>query len=427
MKTRIWALPFIVILAACQPQTGPSVPPTPEASATPPRPVQTATVPPSTNIPLPAIYRSIQVAYTAQGQIWLWKNGGSIPLTSANPDTPLAFSVSNNQIAFIRDGELLLINNDGTDERILIPAEEMAILAPQNPSRLINFSWLPDKPLLLVSTLDDSGIGLQPNQDVYLLNAKTGEFVSVFPARQGGIVHPSPDGNWLAVASQGHLILVKTDESEQRTVLTYVPFQNGYFPYIPKPYWAADSRMLLLEVRTEANATVWQIPVEGEPSAAFETISARGLSFSPDLSLYAYILDSGVLDSPIELHIAATDGTIDTVHGRATHEDYTSLGFLGWAPDSGSFLYKDTAGNILWMHVEQSKAQDVPIPAIEPFRALKTIWLDGEQFVIAIRSPSGIWLCAPGQESLHIAGFTEGEYVSSDLARSFDVVLVDTP
>lgn len=427
MKTRIWALPFIILLAACQPQANPSVPPTIEASAIPPRTAQTATILPATDIALPAVYQSIQVAYTDQGQVWFWADGQARSLTSANTDTPLVFSARGKQIAFIRDGELLAIHSDGSGERVLLPAQDLGILTPQNPARLVDFSWLPNKPLLLVSTLDNSGIGLQPNQDVYLLHADTGELIPIFPAGQGGIAHPSPDGNWLAVVSQEEIILMKSDGSGQRTVLTYAPYQSGYFPYIPKPYWAVDSRLLLLEIRTEAAGTIWRIPVEGDPSAAFETASARGLSFSPDLSMYAYILDSGVLDSPIELHIAATDGASDTVYARASHEDYTGLGFLGWAPDSKSLLYKDTAGNILWMKVGKGDAQEVPTPTIEPFRAMKIVWLDEKQFLIVIRSPSGIWLCAPEQQSLQIAGFTEEESVSSNLARSFDVVLIDAP
>jgi hypothetical protein len=77
------------------------------------------------------------------------------------------------------------------------------------------------------------------------------------------------------------------------------------------------------------------------------------------------------------------------------------------------------------MKVGESETQAIPIPAIEPFRATKIIWLDNDQFVIIIRSPSGIWLSAPGQQSLQIAGFPEGDFVASDLARSYDVVVLN--
>jgi len=337
----------------------------------------------------------------------------------------MAFSASGEQIAFIRDGELLIINGDGTDERTLLSAQEMAAISAQNPAKLVQFSWAPGKPLLLISTLEDSGVGLQPNQDLYLLRTDTGEIVPIFAAGQGGIASPSPDRAWLAVVSQEYAILMKPDASNQKTVLTYPSFQSGYFPYIPKPYWASDSQSFLLEVRTEASTAIWQIPIVGEASVIFETLSIRGLSFSPDLSMFAYILDAGILDTPIELHIANADGSNDSVWARATHEDYTGLGFLAWAPDSQSFLYTDTVGNIQWMKVGESETQAIPIPAIEPFRATKIIWLDNDQFVIIIRSPSGIWLSAPGQQSLQIAGFPKGDFVASDLARSYDVVVLN--
>jgi len=425
MNNRLWTLPFIILLAACQPQTSPSVPPTLEASVTPPQPEQTETVPPATDIPLPSVYRSIQVAYTAQEQLWLWENGGSIPLTSANPDTPPVFSASGDQIAFIRDGELLVIHSDGSSERVLIPAQEMTAIEPQNPARLVQFSWVGGKPLLLVSTLEDSGIGLQPNQDLYILHTDTDEIVPIFPAGQGGLAYPSPDGAWLAVVSKERALLMKSDGSEEKARLTYSPYQSGHFPYIPKPYWAGDSLFFLLEVWSEEFITIWKIPVEGEPSIPYETSMYRGLSFSPDLSRFAYILDDGMLDSPIELHIANLDGTDDMVYARATHEDYTGLGFLGWAPNSQSFLFTDTGGMIQWMKTGESEAQAVPMPPVEPLRAIKILWLDAGQFVIIIRSPSGIWLSAPGQESLQIAGFSEGDFVASDLARSFDIALME--
>ncbi len=425
MKDKAAALLILFLLVSCQPLTGNPIPSTPGASPPPTQTEQASTDPTEPIDFLPSIYSFIHIAYTAQDQLWLWGNGEAIPLTSANPDTPLAFSADGDQIAFIRDGELLIIDSDGTDERVLISSQEMASLVPQNPAQLIRFSWVPGKPLLLVSTLNDSGIGLQPNQDLYLLDADTGEIMFIFTAGQGGITYPSPDGDWLVVVSQEHVILMKSDGSEQRTALSYAPYQSGYFPYIPKPYWGGDSRSLLLEVRTEAAATVWRIPVEGAPSPAFEMISARGLSFSPDLSRFAYVLDDGMLDSPIELHIADSDGMNDMAYVRTTHEDYTSLGFLGWAPDSQSFLFTDTDGNINLMKVGESEAQAVRIPSIEPFRAMKIVWLDADQFVIIIRSPSGIWLSLPGEQNLQIAGFTEGELVASDLARSFDVVIIN--
>ncbi len=229
----------------------------------------------------------------------------------------------------------------------------------------------------------------------------------------------------MAVVSQEQALLLKSDGSGQRTLLTYSPCQSGYFPYIPKPDWAEDSQSFLLEVQLEESTTIWKVPVAGEPSIAYTTSLYRGLSFSPDLSRFAYILDEGMLDSPIELHTANSDGTNDMVYARATHKDYTGLGFLGWAPNSQSFLFTDTEGMIQWMKTGESEAQAVPMPPVEPLRAIKILWLDAGQFVIAIRSPSGIWLSAPGQESLQIAGFSEGDFVASDLARSFDIALME--
>ena len=218
---------------------------------------------------------------------------------------------------------------------------------------------------------------------------------------------------------------MKSDGSELRTALIYVPYQSGYFPYVPKPYWAEDSQSFLLEVRSEESTTIWKIPVAGEPSIAYQTSLYRGLSFSPNLSKFSYVLDDGMLDSPIELHIADSDGMNDTVFVHATHKDYAGLGFLGWSPDSQSFLYTDTEGIIQWIKIRGREPQAVPMPPVEPLRAIKILWLDAGQFVIAIRSPSGIWLSAPGQESLQIADFLDGDFVASDLARSFDASVIE--
>ncbi len=187
MNNRLVTLLFLFLLAACQPEAGSPVPPTPDGTNPASQTEQPTLVPVSTDIPLPSVYAAIRIAYTAQEQIWLWENGETIPLTSANTDTPLAFSTSGDQIAFIRDGELLTIHIIGTDERTLISAQEMAAIAPQNPAGLVQFSWVPGKSLLLVSTLNDSGIGLQTIHDLYLLDADTGEIVSLFASGQGGI------------------------------------------------------------------------------------------------------------------------------------------------------------------------------------------------------------------------------------------------
>jgi hypothetical protein len=218
---------------------------------------------------------------------------------------------------------------------------------------------------------------------------------------------------------------MKSDGSEQRTALTYAPYPSGYFPYIPKPYWAEDSQSFLLEAWLEETTTIWKIPVAGEPSIIYETSLYRGLSFSPDLSRFAYVLDDGMLDSPIELHIADSDGMNDAVYVHATHKDYAGLGFLGWSPDSQSFLYTDTEGIIQWMKIGERELQAVLMPPVGPLRATKIVWLDDGQIVIAIRSPSGIWLSAPGQESLQIADFLDGEFVASDLVRSFDAAVIE--
>ena len=414
------ALILILLLAACQPLTGSHVTPTPEALPPTSLPEQVPTVPISTDIRLPSVYATIKIAYTSQEQLWIWENNHAISITHANLDTTLAISKSGEQIAFLRDGQLLVIDSNGANEHVLIPAQQMTSLSPQNPARLLNFSWVPGRPLLLVTTLQDSGAGPQPNQDLYLLHTDTGEMVTVFTAGQGGTAYPSLDGAWLAILSPERARLLKSDGSDERTLLTYSPYQSGYTPYIPKPYWAADSQSFLLETRSEDSATTWQIPVAGEAVLLIPSTS-HGLFFSPDLSKYAYVLDDGMLDSPIELHIADLDGTNDSVYAQAIHEDYTGLGFLGWAPDSKSFLFTEPNRDPQWMKFGEMEAQTVPIPTVEPFRAMKIIWLDANAFVVIIRSPSGIWLSVPGQESLQVADFPEGELPASDLARGFDI------
>lgn len=418
VKKPLWlGLLLALLLSACQPPTpaGISVTETGPAVAAP------ATLSPTPSPAPSPVYPPLKIAYTDQGKLWVWENGLPQALTRASPSSRLTFSSDGGQIAFLRDGELWAIHSDGTDERLLVDAAQMASIAPQNPERLLVFSWLPGRPLLMLSTLDGSGLGYPPRQDLALVDAGSGEMQIIFPPGAGGLAHPSPDGEWLAVVSPERTLLMKPDGSGRQVALEYPEYREGLTPYFPALWWADDSQSLLAELRTEEGGSIWRVAVDGSSALEFQA-PASGLVFPPDLSHYAYVLEQGTfVDSPLELHIASRDGSEDKVYYSAVRPDYGGVTFLGWGPDSASFVYRDLQGRFVRRSLFNENTSELPaIPPTAPV-ATRLAWLDAEHPILVHHTLSAIWLAGPGMEARQVVAFQDPERPDLDFSRQFDV------
>ena len=386
-----------------------------------------ASLPPTTSQPggtsLPRAFASISIAYTDEGRLWVWENGQVRSLTRVDTRTVLSFSNNGREIAFTRDGQLLVIENSGVSERVVIDADNMNVITSGDQENQVVFTWLPDNEALLVSSRDDSDLIPTHRQDLYLVNADTGEILTLFHAGEGGLAYPSPDGDWIAVASEERILLMKSDGSRASTVLVYNPTKSGGLPYIPRLSWGEDSRSLLAEIMSEESMTIWRIPVQGTAWAELTTSSYKGLSFSPDHSKFAYVLEKGdLVDSPVELHIADLDGSDDETVYSAVKTDYSGIAFRSWSPDSGSVLFTDINDEIQWMDIEDKSVLTIPEGPSLSAETTTDLWINASCVVIARQTPDAIWLSVTGEVSLQVVRFKSTDLLINGLSYSFAFV-----
>jgi len=266
----------------------------------------------------------------------LWQNYISKPLTTADEYTTVSISPSSRQIAFTRDKALLVINMDGTDERVLVNREDMNALFDESMKYFYYCDWM-NETYLVFYTFVDGEIGRSSRNDLYLVNVQTGEWQTIFAPGTGGMVYVSPDGVHIAVVSQTSIRLMHYDGSNQRTVLTYehVLYATDV-PWYPNMVWSADSRSLIVSV-SSANApnnplepaTIWRIPVEGTPTIIAQTTRDLNPLFSPDFSQYV------ALSNTYGLYVFDING--------ANEQLYTDshVYWMDWLPDSSGFVYYD--------------------------------------------------------------------------------------
>ena len=351
-------------------QSTPLITPTPLPTQPNPTPsISTPTIP---ALPTPSFptEQSLRIAYTKDGNVYLWSaGGGSIGLTDSYDVTDLRISDDGAYIAYKRQDlqnpnsqELWVVNTSGVpNPRILVSSTELLEITPPDPASYIlgatvlDFVWRPNTHEVAYNThILHEGPGFGPNYDLRLVNADTLTKSTLFDTGKGGIFFYSPDGDQIALSMPDSISQVNSDGSNLRgNVLTY-PYVGTHSEYLytPHPIWASDSSSLRAAIPPEETLAdplpptgLWLIPLDGSPAVLLSNVQAIPFAwpdnaFAPNLERVIYVTPLGdKTENQRELRIANPDGSNDVAYDTGE-----SLEFISWSPDSQHFIYQINGG-----------------------------------------------------------------------------------
>jgi dipeptidyl aminopeptidase/acylaminoacyl peptidase len=341
----------------------------------------------------------LRVAFVNENNVWLWtEKGGALPLTGSGGVTDVRLSDDGSTVAYVhrsadfKEAELRAIDVDGTNERLLVGAGEFKALQTNDIAEGIEphqFEWIPGTHLLVYNTrhiFTETGFSAL-NNDLWVVDADTGQQLFSFPAGSGGNFYVAPDGSQIAIATTMGISLLNADGSNRRDgVLTIEAIALVESEFVPAPVWGPDARSLGVVLppgvpfsEPVGESTTWLIPTDGSPARQLGTfltspIPALGPRFSPDLSKVAY---PHLGDDESELHIANADGTEDAMYDAGP-----SLRFLGWAPDSERFAYETGQSST---QVGQVGAPPILLDDVQVAGSLDVTWVDANRFLYLVQ------------------------------------------
>jgi hypothetical protein len=394
------------------PVTIPTVPtdeevfsPTATQAAEPPTPTQVVEPPPATQVPASSEF--LRVAYVKDGNLWLWTEAdGPQPLTSSGNVIEAFLSDDGMLAAFtcqVDDfhSEIWVVRTDGTDERLLVSTADIeAMLINRSPDASgvapHQIAWIPGTHALAFNTRQSFMVGFLLNDDLRLVNAASGEQVTLLPTGQGGMFNFSPDGSQIAITTPTQLFLVDADGSNRRdNFLTYEEvITSSEFRFYAEPVWSQDMSSLLVAIpprdplaARDQTTTIWRVPADGSPPVQLGGVPATffggGVAFSPDLSKLIYQREVGQPQENLrELHVADSDLSEDRVLFTMP-----LLQFHGWAGDSQRFFFSSGPENEMQLGSLEGVIRPL-MPEPGSFFNLKAV--DADRFLY-MKDDQGTW------------------------------------
>ncbi len=367
----------------------------------------TEEVEPSPATPQPPSEGVLRVAYIKDGNLWLWtETGGSRALTSSGNVSEVTLSDDGMLAAFTRQvdefhSEIWVVNTDGNDERLLVSVadiEAMVINRSPDASGVAphQFAWMPGTHALAFNTRQSFMVGFLLNDDLRLVNAASGEQLTLIPSGGAGMFYYSPDGRQIAITTPNKLFLVNADGSNRREdLLSYEEVLTASeYRFYAEPVWSDDSSLMYVAIpprdplaaRDQAT-TIWRVPTDGTPAVQLGGVPATffggGVAFSPDLSKLIYQREVGLpQDNLRELHLADIELTEDRILFTTP-----MLQFHGWAGDSQHFFF--SAGNDNQMQRGSLEGTARPLMQ-EPGGFFNILPVGGDRFLY-MKEDQGAW------------------------------------
>ena len=342
---------------------------TPTPAATPTEPVPTITAAPSEvpTLPTPA---ERQVVFVQTGNLWLWRaSSGAVQLTSDGGAVEARLSPDGQKVAYSKwmtefNKELWLINSDGSGNRMLLSAVDIANLDAEKALSLYNFWWLPDSQKIGYETQFAVEIGVPRSWDFQVIDTVTGEGGTLVPAGQSGNVLASPDGQKLAVTTATNIRVIELSTGTHRMLLSY-PFVYTYseWAYVPTPVWAPDSESLGVIIPPQDSlgvetpiGTLWIAPLHAAPyeAASFELspVFISDTSVAPNLNQYIYGTGANPDTGQVHLGQVAPPSSQVIING--------SVRYSGWSADSAHYFFTQSesdGGDTLYVAAPGSSPQ----------------------------------------------------------------------
>lgn len=318
-----------------------TITPSPAPSLTPSAtmPLPTPTLPPSLS--------SLQIVFSDQTQLWIWQNGINQLIKKGEGFVQVKISDDGSLIAFNRNFELWVIDSDGSNERLLVSADDFQSLEPKDPGvRLKDFDWVPGTHTLFFNTRLLYDFGLAYTDDLYQVNADTMQWELLRQQRDGGTFTFSPDGRRVVMVTPQKISVMNVDNSHYRIALEYIVAFPSEASYYAKPKWEPDSQSMLVYIPPEDHccenpAHILRIFADGTPAEIISELSSKDDEFAfriwaPGMNHYAI---APLLENQ---YFLGTDGTdLEPL----TEPTNFFVGFL-WV-DEEHFLYRGVADLML--------------------------------------------------------------------------------
>jgi Tol biopolymer transport system component len=342
------------------------------------------------------------VAWIDDGTLTVWRAADPMPRPLASGDLiALALAPDGAQIATLRDDarRLWLTALDGSRDRPVLDADVLG-----EARRVAQMAWATDARTLYVNTLRGEGMDIRPADDLWRVDAASGEAARLLADGAGGQIVPSPDGAWLALVSAGEYTPPDEPARTPATIAFYDPASGARtvaleFPapatassrrWHAQPRWTPDGSGVLVAVPpaalvydgADSRTALWFLPVEGEPQR-LGVVAADffGLPvFSPDGSQIAYLAPrSGNNPNRAQLVIARQDGSDPAT--VATRDD-GRLFFAGWQGER--FLFAQGDG----LFMGGADGEPVPFPGAG-IAARDVLWPAAGVYVYSARTAAG--------------------------------------
>jgi hypothetical protein len=342
------------------------------------------------------------LVYTSQDKLYVRDEGGSvIQLAHSGNIIRITISDDGQIIAFTRQSdenhaELWVINADGSNERRVVSASELAQLDGSTDSLGVlptGLMWEPGSHHLIFGTYPVyDGIWIYEPSIYWLFDADTDSLTAA--PYHGGYIAYSPDGTQAAIFSMDGLNLVNVDGSNLRENIlpSYHGIGEGESNYHPLPFWAPDSTSLLVALpdqddmyySSQASVTVWRVPVDGSPENLGQwNAFAPSVQFSPDQTYMAYWLWPQPAKNLRELHLVRLKGSKS---GNGDNTIYMSdylVSDAEWSPDSQHFMISTgDPENKVQLHLGHICQR--PQLVYEFTNGWYTFWMDASHYMLEV-------------------------------------------
>jgi len=401
-RIRLALLAALLAALACSlPVTG-----TPPGAPTPPSTEEVT--PPASEVPIPpAVTPTSRIIYTDAGNIWvLEEDGSSHQLTFDGGTTDVFLSDDGVRVAYLwradvgAHSELRAINADGGEASVLLTAGELDALYPISEGTIgtdvSQVAFLPGTHRLIFNTyLIPEFMGFMKHNDLWSIDADTGEMISLLSAGEGGDFAIAPDASQIAVIRPTSVGVINADGTNPRPDLVTFPSVITYseFYFYPLVIWNPEATALVASVPSEdplaatSSGTLWRIPANAGPAASLATIPggfyfhfSRTPAVSPDLSRVAFTRHAGADDE--DLYLAQADGTGEVIYTTG------DVDWAGWAPDSNHFAF--TLGTPSDLMIGAAGEPPTPIGSGIRFR-----WVSATEYLF-LAGTGGSWTLTRG-------------------------------
>jgi hypothetical protein len=350
----------------------------------------------------------LPMIYIKGGDLWTWSAGVKKQATKYGNISSFFPSGDRSRVAVFRRDEnngsnLWVMNLDGSDARLLVSQDDLDALGKfseteesrQTNSR-VSFRgvvWVPGTHTIAYGTYRHIKYdGTIFHDDLYLVDAETGEKTTLLaPGSSGGFIY-SPDGSQVAIIGQNDISIMDNDGSDRHDkVLEYPTIQDVDNYYYPNPIWSADGQYLLLALPpkflmsdSRETTILWKIPADGSPAIRLGSFEAVAFlfgytAFSPDLTHLAYLDEVNPYAGTLAIHIANYDGTDDKV--VITGRSY----FVNWSPDGQHFVYYSSNNDSEVWYISDLDGVSTPLALKPTFLR----WVNNEAFLQYDSLPCG--------------------------------------